>query len=294
MHTFCKRWIKLLFLLPTLVFFSTYTLFPIFSMVRTTFQYNRLGTPPRFQGLQNYALLFQDEVLPTAIRNTFIVTGGELLLIIPFAFLLGLLLNKDFRGNGLIKLISFTPYMLSGVITTLVWFFVIDPRIGVLNNFLKQIGLGTLAKLWIGGKALTPYTVAFLDSWKTLGFYAVLFLAGLKMIPRELYEAATIDGASPTQQSVNLTIPLLKETFKICVVYVIINGFQTFQTVVVLVTPRGNPNYLASVIATYIYDTEWGIPRNMGYGSTLALIMFVAIMGLSIGFLTLTRRRVEV
>jgi raffinose/stachyose/melibiose transport system permease protein len=291
MHVFCKRWIKLLFLLPTLVFFCVYTVFPIYSMFRTTFEYNRLGTPPRPTGLANYKWLPTDSFIPLVIKNTFIVTGGELIILIPFAFLLGLLLNKNYRGNGVMKLISFSPYILSGILTSLVWFFVIDPRIGILNAVLNRIGFKGLALQWIGGKTLTPYTVSVLDSWKTIGFYAVLVLAGLKMIPQELYEAATIDGASPARRTWNITIPLLKETFKICIVYIIINGFQTFQTVYMLT--GGGPNRQSHVIATYIYYLEWGLPRNMGQGCTVAVIMFVIIMGLSIGFLSLTRKRVE-
>jgi raffinose/stachyose/melibiose transport system permease protein len=291
MHIFCKRWIKLLFLLPTLVFFIAYTVYPVVDTFRTTFQYARINTPVHYAGLDNYKALFQDEHLPTVLKNTVIVTMSELILLLPLSLLLGLLLNIDFRGVGFVKVITFTPYILSGVITTLVWFFVVDPGLGILNNFLKSINLKKLALIWIGGETLTPYTVAFLDSWKTIGFYSLLVLAGLKMIPREYYEAATMDGASRFRRTWFITIPLLKETLKVCVVYMIIYGIQTFQTVVVLTS--GGPNYKSHVIATYIYWEQWGNPRNFGYGATVALIMFIAIMGLSIGFLSLTRRRVE-
>jgi len=291
MHIFCKRWIKLLFLLPTLVFFCVYTLYPVASTFRTTFQYARINTPVHYAGLDNFKKLFADERVPIALKNTAIVTLGELILILPLSFLLGLLLNVKFWGNGLVKLITFIPYILSGIITTLIWFFVVDPGLGVLNGFLKSIKLGSLARVWIGGEYLTPYTVAVIDTWKTIGFYSVLIMAGLKMIPKEYYEAATIDGASQPQKTWYLTIPLLRETLKICVVYVVIYGIQTFQTIVVLTA--GGPNYKSHVIATYIYIVQWGYERNFGYGSVVALIMFIAIMGLSIGFLSLTRRRVE-
>jgi raffinose/stachyose/melibiose transport system permease protein len=294
MHVFCKRWIKLLFLLPTLVFFCTWTVFPVYSMFKTSFEYNRLGmggaVKPKPNGVANYKWMVTDVRLPTVLKNTFITTAIELVLLLPFSFLLGLLLNKSFRGNGVMKLITFMPYIISGVLTSLVWFFVIDPRVGVLNPLLKQLGLGKLALQWIGGPTLTPYTVGVLDSWKAIGFFSVLVLAGMKMIPQELYEAAIIDGASAVRRAWNITIPLLKETFKICTVYIIIGGINTFQTVVILT--NGQPNFKSYVIALYTYYEEWSA-RDMGRGCALSVLMFVIIMGLSIGFLQLTRKRVE-
>ena len=291
MHVFCKRWIKLLFLLPTLIFFTVYTLYPVAATFRTTFQYARINTKVHYAGLDNFKQLFKDQHVPTVLKNTVIVMVCEFILLMPLSFLLGSFLNIKFWGGGLVKLLAFTPYILSGVITTLVWFFVVDPGMGILNPFLKSIGLDSLAKVWIGGSVLTPYTVSVIDTWKSIGFYAVLIMAGLKMIPRELNEAATIDGVSRPQRVVYLTLPLLKETLKICVVYVIINALQTFQTVLVLT--RGGPNYKSDVIATYIYNVQWGYESNFGYGAVISLILFIAVMGLSIGFLTLTRKRVE-
>jgi raffinose/stachyose/melibiose transport system permease protein len=294
MHVFCKRWIKLLFMIPTMIFFCTWTVFPIYDMVKTSFEYNRLGTgnlsKPHPAGIANYAWMAKDPRLPKVLENTLITTVGELLLLVPLSFLLGLLLNKDFRGSGVMKLITFLPYIISGVLTSLVWFFVVDPGIGIFNALLKSMGLGSMARQWIGGPVLTPYTVAVLDSWKTIGFYAVLVLAGMKMIPQELYEAAIIDGASSFRRAWNITIPLLKETFKICVVYIIIGGINTFQTVYVLT--NGQPNFKSHVIAGYIYYVEW-VGRDMGHGCALSVLMFAIIMGLSIGFLSMTSKRVE-
>ncbi len=291
MHAFCKRWIKLLFLLPTLFFFTVYTLYPVATTFRTAFQYNMINSQKHYNTLDNFKRMIKDDHALTAIKNSAIIMLSEFILLFPLSFLLGLLLNISFRGSGFVKLITFTPYILSGVLTTLVWYFVVDPGMGILNPFLKAIGLGKLARVWIGGPTLTPYTVSVIDTWKSIGFYAVLIMAGLKMIPRELNEAATIDGASKPQRAWYLTLPLLKETLKICVVYIIINALQTFQTIVILT--RGGPNYKSTVLAYYIYDEQWGFDRNFGYGAALSLILFVLIMGLSIGFLTVTRKRVE-
>jgi ABC-type sugar transport system permease subunit len=291
MYAFSRRWIILLLLLPTLVFFTVYTLYPVASTFRTAFQYNRINTPKHYATMDNWKLMLKDAHLPNAFKNSLIIMACEFVLLFPLSFLLGMLLNINFRGGGVVKVITFLPYILSGVLTTLIWYFIVDPGMGILNPFLRSIGLGKLAAVWIGGPKLTPYTISVIDSWKAIGFYAVLIMAGLKMIPRELNEAATIDGVSRAQRSWYITFPLLRETLKIAVVYIIISALQTFQTVVILT--RGGPNYKSTVLAYYIYDEQWGFDRNFGYGAAISLILFVIIMGLSIGFLTLTRKRVE-
>jgi raffinose/stachyose/melibiose transport system permease protein len=287
---FCKRWIKLILLLPSLLFFSVYTFYPIVYSLLIAFQHKPSFQTGRFIGLANFAAMAKDAHLSIAFTNTLIMTVLELLLILPLSFLLGMFINRDFKGSGIVKLICFTPYILSPIITSLVWFFIVDPGIGLLNGVLKANHLNSLALQWIGGRKLTPYTVAVIESWKALGFYSVLFMAGLKMIPRELYEAATIDGASSRQKTIYLTIPMLKETLKIVTVYIFINAIQSLQTITVLT--NGGPNYASHNIATYMYF-EFLWDRKAGYASAMALLMFIAMMVISVGFLKFTAKRVE-
>jgi raffinose/stachyose/melibiose transport system permease protein len=288
MDVFCKRWIKLLFLAPTLAFFLVWTAFPLLSMIHTSLVTRQSWPWPT--SLANYAWLLHDERLAVTVKNSLIVVGGELLLLVPLSFLLGLLLDRGFRGSGALKLVTFYPYIISGILTSLVWFFVVDPRIGILNALLERAGLGFLALKWIGGMTLTPYTVAVLDSWKAIGFYAVLALAGLKLIPREMHEAAAVDGASPARRAWSITVPLMKETLKVSTILVFMDGLKTFQTVFLLT--RGGPRFSSHVLATYIYWLEWQSNR-MTEGNALAVLLFLLSMGVSIMFLMSTRRRVE-
>ena len=287
---YCKRWIKLILLFPSLIFFCVYTFYPIIYSLLIAFQHKPSFQVGRFIGLANFASMAKDAHLSVALANTLIITSFELLLILPLSFLLGMFINMDFRGSGVVKLICFTPYILSAIITSLVWFFIVDPGIGLLNGMLKANHLNAFAQQWIGGKRLTPYTVAVIESWKALGFYSVLFMAGLKMIPKELYEAATIDGATGRQKTVYVTIPMLKETLKIVTVYIFINAIQSLQTVQVLT--GGGPNYASHNIGTYMYF-EFLWDRKAGYASAIALLMFVAMMVVSVGFLKITAKRVE-
>lgn len=289
MFMYCKRWIKFLLFLPALVFFCVYVLYPIVYSLILAFQYKPTFGTGRFIGLANFAAMAKDRQISVALANTGIVLVLELAFIPALSFLLGMFINMSFRGSGIVKLLVFTPYILSAIITTLVWFFVVDPGIGVLNGFLKANHLDGLALKWIGGPKLTPYTVSAIETWKSLGFYSVLFMAGLKMIPRELFEAAIMDGASVSQKIRHITIPMLKETWKIVIVYVFINAIQSMQTVYILT--KGGPNYRSHTVASLLYDILIE-QRKAGYASALALLMFLGMMAFSIVFLRLSAKRV--
>lgn len=290
MYLFCKRWIKLLLFLPCLVFFCVWTLYPVLTSFQTAFQFSWLLDPHHYYTLDNWVKLATDWRLPIALKNTGIIVACSFILLFPLGVGLGLFLNIKFRGSGVVKLVTFTPVILSGVMTALIWFFIVDPGLGFLNPFLRSIGLGGLARQWIGGKVLTPYTLSVIGAITGVGWYGVVVMSGLKMIPSEVNEAATIDGVTRWQRTRHITLPMLKETLKIVVVYIVIGSLGTFQSVFVLT--RGGPDSRSHVLASYIYGMQWG-ERNMGYGAVLSMILFVLIMGFSIGFLTLTRRRIE-
>jgi raffinose/stachyose/melibiose transport system permease protein len=290
MFKYCKRWIHLLFFAPVLLFFGVYTVYPIFYSLLISFQNKPTFMPGRFVGLANYLSMFADTHLRIALGNSAIITIGELILIIPFSFLLGLFINLKFRGSEVVKLMCFTPYILSAILTTQIWFFIVDPGIGILNTLLRSVHLDALALQWIGGKSLTPYTVTVIESWKALGFYSVLFMAGLKMIPRELFEASQMDGASGWQNTRFITLPMLKETLKIVAVYIVLNAIQSLQTVYILT--NGGPNYYSHTVASYMYERLVSA-RQAGYASSIAFFMFVVLMVFSVGLLRITAKRVE-
>lgn len=290
MFLFSTRRTKMLLLLPALAFFCVYTLYPIAYSLILAFQFKPTFQPGHFVGLANFIEMATDERLWVALKNTFIIVVVELALIPALAFLLGLLINQSFRGSSIVKVLAFTPYILAGVVTTLVWSFIVDPSIGLINGFLNAINLDTTSLKLIGGPTLTPFTVAVIESWKALGFYSVLFLAGLKMIPAELFDAAVVDGATAVQKIRFITLPMLKETNKIVAVLVFLNAVQSLQTVWILT--KGGPNFESHTIGSYIY-TVFLEQRRVGYASSMTLLMFVLMMVISVVFLTLNARRVE-
>jgi raffinose/stachyose/melibiose transport system permease protein len=284
---------KLLLILPTLFFFTLYTFYPLVDSVKKSFYHRPRVHVFDFVGLDNYRSLFADIVFQKALLNTFIIMAGQLILLIPFSLLLGLFINYSFRGNAIVKLISFAPNIISGIMVGLLWSFILDPKLGLFNGFLSSIGLDHLATTkWIGGEHLTPYSVAFVNSWKNVGGFAVLYLAGMKMLPSEIFEAAKIDGASNMQRFYHLTIPLLKETTKICTVITIVKAVNEFEIVYMLT--GGGPYDFSQTLPTYMYKIMFGAARSdIGYGSAIATVMFVIIMVLTILYLNITRKRID-
>ncbi len=290
MRAFSTRRNKLLLLLPALAFFCVYTLYPIAYSLVLAFQSKPTFRPGRFIGFDNFANMATDDRLWTALRNTGIVVVVELALIPALAFLLGLLISQSFRGSSIVKVLAFTPYVLAGVVATLIWLFIVDPSIGLISSLLAAVGIDASGWPLIGGATLTPFTVAVIESWKSFGFYAVLFLAGLRMIPVEVLDAAVVDGASAIQRIRYVTIPLLRETNKVVAVLVFLSAVQSLQTVWILT--KGGPNFQSHTIGSYIY-TVFLEQRQVGYASSITLLVFVLMMAISIAFLTLTSRRVE-
>lgn len=290
MFVFSTRRTKLLLLLPALAFFLVFTLYPIVYSLILAFQNKPTFRPGRFVGIANFVEMASDERLWIALRNSAIIVVVELLLIPALAFLLGLLINQSFRGSNVVKVLAFTPYILSGIVTTLVWVFIVDPSIGLVNGLLNAIHVDATDFMLIGGTSLTPVTVAVIESWKALGFYAVLFLAGLKLIPADLFDAAAVDGATAIQRVRYITLPMLKETNKVVIVLVFLNAVQSLQTVWILT--KGQPNFQSHSIGSYIYNV-FVEQRRVGYASSMTLLVFILMMVLTIAFLIRTSRRIE-
>jgi raffinose/stachyose/melibiose transport system permease protein len=245
---------------------------------------------PQYVGLSNYQRLFNDPIFIIALKNTFVVLLVTLVLLIPGAFLLSLLLNKKMKGVGALRAINYSPSIIAPIMVGLIWVFILDPKIGLVNTFLGKIGLGSLAFKWIGGETLTPFSVAIVQSWQSLGYIATIFLAGLTLIPAELYEAADMDGASKFKQLVNITIPLLNETFKLNTILVITLCFKIFETVLQLT--NGGPNHLSDVLVTFMYSTTF-TSGEYGYGMSIAVISLLATIvfaGVFLGIFTVGKR----
>lgn len=268
---------KTLFLTPAFLVYTLFLIIPIGVTVYYSFtDFSGIGKES-FIGFQNYERMFDDKLFFISLKNTLIVLLVSTVILIAVSFLVALMLNREFKGNNVAKAMIFSPYIIAPIIAGTIWMFILNPEFGLINEFLEKIGLGALKQEWIGGKTLTPWSVGFVFSWQVLGFHATIFLAGMKMIPGDIYEAASIDGASMTQQTWFVTIPMLKETFVINVVLMITGALKIFELVYQLT--GGGPNHLSDVLVSYMYYVVF-TSSQYGYGMAIAVfILAVSILG---------------
>jgi len=271
-----RRWTRwstvALFVLPALLVYALFVLLPIAQAAfYSLFRWNGLKPLTDFIGLANYERALSDPVFLGAISHNFFIILLSLAIQIPFALGLALLLNRDFPGRAVLRLLFFAPYVIAEVIAGIVFKLMLTPD-GLVDQTLDATGLGFLTQLWLADPDFVMYTMFFIISWKYFGFHMIIMLAGLQEIPREVEEAALVDGASRNQSVRHITIPLLGPTIRVSVFLSIIGALQLFD--LVWATTKGGPINASNTMATYMID--WGLRRSqLGYGSATAVILFV-------------------
>lgn len=290
MHWLSKKSTKIIMIMPAVILFTVFFLAPIFISVYYSFtDFSGIGAA-KFIGFKNYQVLLNDKFFFIALKNTFIILIGITITILPLSFIVALLLEKAFRGSGVVQSMIFAPNVIAPILVGLIWLFILDPKMGMINAILRSIGLSDYQQQWIGGKTLTPYSVAFVYLWQVLGFYTTINMAGLRSIPADIYEAAEIDGANYFQRIRKITIPMMKNTIVINTILIITGGFKIFETVKQLT--NGGPNHMSDVLVTYMYDTTFTSSRY-GYGMAVATVSFVLCLIFSIIYLVNVGKSLE-
>jgi len=288
MHWFSTKKTKILMIAPAVILFLLYIIIPVFMAFYYGFtNFTGIGKP-EFLGLRNYITLFSDKIFYIALKNTGLVLAMSLLLIVPCSFGLSLLFARKMRGGKLVKAFCFSPNIISPILIGLIWVFILDPKIGLINAFLRYIGVSA-QPAWIGGKTLTPYCVGAIFLWQTLGYNATIFLAGIKMVPQELYEASEIDGAGKVQQLIYITFPMIRQTIIIVMLLVITGCFKIFEIVYQLT--GGGPNHMSDLLVTYMYYSTFTSSRY-GYGMSIASVTFLISALFAVIYLYVTREQV--
>ena len=290
MHWFSTKKTKILMIAPAIILFLLYIIIPVFMAFYYGFtNFTGIGKP-EFLGFRNYMTLFKDKIFYIALKNTGLVLAMSLLLIVPCSFGLSLLFARKMRGGKLVKAFCFSPNIISPILIGLIWVFILDPKIGLINAFLRYINVSAQPE-WIGGKTLTPYCVGVIFLWQTLGYNATIFLAGIKMVPPELYEASEIDGAGNMQQLIYITFPMIRQTIIIVMLLVITGCFKIFEIVYQLT--GGGPNHMSDLLVTYMYYSTFTSSRY-GYGMSIASVTFLISALFAVIYLYVTREQVGV
>ena len=262
-----------LFLLPNLLGFLTFTLFPIVVAVAITFTEWNLASQPVFIGLRNFVTLVQDELFWKTLGNTFYFTFGAVIPGVLTAFCLAILMNRKMKGVIFLRTLYFLPQITLMVAVALVWSWLYHPEAGMINFLLRKIGID--GPRWLLSTKWAMPAIILMSNWKGIGWSMLVLLAGLQGIPEEYYEAAEIDGASSLQRLVHVTVPMLSPTIFFVVVTSLIGAFQGFDQFSVMT--GGGPAYATTTLVMYIYRNgfEW---FKMGYGGAIASALFVCVL----------------
>jgi raffinose/stachyose/melibiose transport system permease protein len=280
-------WISM-FLLPALLLYLLLVIYPMLQAARfSLYDWNGLGPMTDFIGLANFQRALSDPVFLGAVGHNAIIVVLSLFVQIPFALGLALMLNRRFRGRAILRLVFFAPYVIAEVITAIVWSLLLQPR-GLAEHFLGAIGLGDLYHPWLANPDTVLYALFVIITWKYFGFHMILLLAGLQGIPKELDEAAAIDGATRRQTIRYVTLPLLGPTLRVSVFLSIIGSLQLFD--LVWVTTRGGPVNASNTMAVYMFDRGF-VRFQFGYGSAVAVILFLICFALALLYQRYVLRR---
>lgn len=265
-------------LLPTLIGVLVFFAVPLAISLYLSFTNSQLFGDPNFVGLRNYQQVFSDRDFWRSLTNTLIFSIiGMAAAIIP-ALLLAVLLNEQIRGRGFFRAVFFIPVVASVVGVSLLWRYLLDADIGFINYGLSLIGIPAVP--WLASPRFGLISVMIVFAWKTIGYNMVIFLAGLQGVSRQLYEAASIDGANRQQQFLWITIPMLSPTTFFVVVTTLINCLQIFDIPYALGATRGaavGPADSMLTVVVYLFRKGFG-EFQMGYASSIAWVLFVMVM----------------
>jgi multiple sugar transport system permease protein len=277
------------FLAPGLLLFAAYRLYPLLEGLRLSFTNARLGrATEQWIGLANYTRLLEDDRFHVSLWNTAFYTVASTLPILAVPLALALALNRG-RLRTLLRSIFFFPFTLSVVTVGLAWLWLLDPVVGPFNYYLRSLGVPP--RSWLADPQTAMWTIILTTVWWVTGYYLVIYLAGLQDIPRDLYEAAALDGASGWRSFWAITLPLLRPVLLFVVVTHVIGSFQLFGQVFVLT--GGGPGDATRTVVQHLYETAFQNFFQFGAASAMAWVLFAVILAFSVLQFRLLRGHTE-
>jgi multiple sugar transport system permease protein len=278
-----------LFLAPGLLLFAVFRLYPLLEGLRLSFTNARLGRPTyQFVGLANYLRLTEDSRFHVSLVNTAIYTAASTVPILAVPLGLAIALNRG-RLRNVLRSVFFFPFTLSVVTVGLAWLWLLDPVVGPFNYYLRTLGLP--ARSWLADPHTAMAAIIVTTVWWVTGYYLVIYLAGLQDIPRDLYEAAALDGAGGGRAFWSITLPLLRPVILFVVVTHVIGSFQLFGQVFVLT--GGGPGDATRTVVQHLYEAAFANFFQFGAASAMAWVLFAIIMVFSVVQFRLLRGHTE-
>ncbi|MGG1600136.1 carbohydrate ABC transporter permease [Paenibacillus naphthalenovorans] len=262
-----------LFLLPYLLIFVVFRFGPSVAGLFVGFlKWNIVGDAT-FAGLDNFTKLFRDPIFYVALKNTLFFLLMTLPPLVIFSLMLAVLLNQKLRFRNAVRTISIVPYILIPAVVGIIWNWLYDNNFGILNYYLKWLGMAPVE--WLTNEKYALFSVAIVTVWSYLGYNMILYLAGLQDISKDLYEASTIDGANKYQTFMKITLPLLKPITSMIITLTLINTIQIFDQIFVMT--NGGPGTATLTLVQYLYGTAFQ-NYNLGYGSAIGIAILAMLV----------------
>lgn len=237
-------------------------------------------------GMKHYVAMMSDRVFWISLKNTAIWVTAAIAIEVTLGFIAAVALNRNLPGTKLFGVLILLPYFLPNVVAGHMWALLLDPRLGVINDLLVGIGILSTYKAWFADPATALAATILVEAWHGFPFFALLFLAGLKGIPEDLYKAAAVDGAGPVRQFRLITVPMLKTVIAAAVILRVISLVNSPDLLLVLT--GGGPGNATQVLSLYAFQTAYR-EFNFGYAGALSVVMFILLMLFATIYIRLTR-----
>ncbi|MDD3628580.1 MAG: sugar ABC transporter permease [Candidatus Humimicrobiaceae bacterium] len=277
-----------LFLIPAAVLLLVFLVIPIFQcLYYSLFNWNGMGPAEDFIGILNYKKIINDSVFIKAVLNTFAIVGLSLFVQLPLALFLAIMIGRGIKGRAFYRTVFFLPYVLSETITAVMWRILYnpDPKRGFINAVFQAFGWKM--QDWLGNMNLVLFSIFIVLTWKYIGFHMLLYITGLQNIPRDVEEAALIDGVNKRQMLTYITLPLLSGTIRTSAYLSVLGSLQVYA--IVWIMTKGGPVNASEVLSTYMYRFSF-VRFQLGYGAAVAIVMLIISLIFSITYMSLTRR----
>ena len=290
MHKIYTRKKFWLFVMPMLLLYSVFIVYPLAAAFFLSFtDYRGIGGF-NWNSFGNYLRLAKDPYFFLALKNSLVCAAAMLVLVLPLSFLLALWLNKENRRNAVYKVVIFAAYVIPGVLTALIWSFILKPNGGLINELLKLIGVK--GPIWINSPNgnLTMISVSIICAWSNIGFYMLLWQAGLKSISGEVLEAAALDGCTGLSKIFRIILPMLRENMAVICIFILTSALKIYDTVYILTS--GGPMHASETIVSYLYSMTFD-SMMYGYGMAIAVVEFVIAAAISVLSLLLSKKNAD-
>nr|MDH3098663.1 sugar ABC transporter permease [Bacillus velezensis] len=276
-----KRFIPYLFLAPALIFLLFVYIPIIENVFFSLFEWSSFQPEKTFIGLKNYIDLFHDPVFFTALRNNVLYAVISLICQVGGGLILAAVLEDRLvrKWSPFFRTVFFLPVVISMTVIALLFDFIYNPEIGLLNQPLEAVGLDELTRAWLGDENTAMLSVIFVSQWQSVGYIAMLYIVSIQSIPAELYESAQLDGAGKIQQFFHITVPQTKEMSFVAVVMTLTGAFTVFNEPYILT--GGGPGNASEVLSTFLYKSAF-TKDMMGYASAIATVVLLLTLALSL------------